>query len=175
MATQLPNKSTSPQSVATIIWMTLPCSGRNHIYLSQIDVEQFSISEVFSSRQACVRLFVCLSGALFVRAPEISFLYRFGGLMRAWDSSPQRRVNLRHLLCTSSIFLDSWHFTSWTNCQLSKLNFRNDMSKYTPPPFPWAPPPPPRLTLPLPRSVLCIYVFASIFLKSIQTHHYKFG
>lgn len=77
---------------------------------------------------------VCVCVCVYVR--RISFLYRLGGLMCAWDSSPQRRVNLRHLLCTSSIFLDSWHFTSWTNCQLSKLNFRNDMSKFTPPPSP---------------------------------------
>lgn len=82
----------------------------------------------------CVCVWLCVPACMCVR--EISFLYRFGGLMRAWDSSPQRRVNLRHLLCTSSIFLDSWHFTSWTNCQLSKLNFRNDMSKFTPIPSP---------------------------------------
>lgn len=80
---------------------------------------------VSSSARVCVCVYVA-----------ISFLYRFGGLMRAWNSSPQRRVNLRHLLCTSSIFLDSWHFTSWTNCQLSKLNFRNDMSKFTHSPHP---------------------------------------
>lgn len=82
----------------------------------------------------CVCVWLCVPACMCVR--KISFLYRFGGLMRAWDSSPQRRVNLRHLLCTSSIFLDSWHFTSWTNCQLSKLNFRNDMSKFTPIPSP---------------------------------------
>lgn len=81
----------------------------------------------------CVGACVCLSACLCVYVWEISFLYHFGGLMRAWDS--QRRVNLRHLLCTSSIFLDSWHFTSWTNCQLSKLNFRNDMLKFTPLPL----------------------------------------
>lgn len=81
---------------------------------------------------------------------------------------PHRRVNLRHLLCTSSIFLDSWHFTSRTNCQLSKLNFRNDMLKFTP--FPSAPcrhscspllllpPLPPAAPCLSQRAPLCIYL-----------------
>lgn len=96
----------------------------------------FHIRGALQQSSVCICLRVCLTLCFCVHVCEISFLYRFGGLMRAWDSSPQRRVNLRHLLCTSSIFLDSWHFTSWTNCQLSKLNFRNDMSKFTPIPSP---------------------------------------
>lgn len=129
-------------------------------------MDQFSISEVLSSSQVCVC--VCVSPCVFVCMCEISFLYRFGGLMRAWDSSPQRRVNLRHLLCTSSIFLDSWHFTSWTNCQLSKLNFRNDMSKFspTPPPHPQHLPPSCSPFLSPPSPLKHIYLFAFTYMSS---------
>lgn len=101
-----------------------------------------SISEVLSGTRVCV--FVCCN---------LIFLVYFSGVMHVWDSSPQQRLNLRHLLCTSSIFSGSWHFTSWTNCQLSKRNFRNDMSKFTPPPQTHTL----QFTLPQP---LCIYLHA---------------
>lgn len=117
-------------------------------------------------KYVCICLCACLSACLCqcmcvcAHVCEISFLYRFGGLIRAWDSSPQQRVNLRHLLCTSSIFLDSWHFTSWTNCQLSKLNFRNDMLKFTPHTLTPPPqtPPPLWLTLPLPSAYTSVHL-----------------
>lgn len=128
-----------------------------------------SISEVLSSRQV-LHVCICLDGVcvgVCKRRDLISVSFRWSDACVGLKPTAER-VNLRHLLCTSSIFLDSWHFTSWTNCQLSKLNFRNDMSKFHYPlhVLPSCYPSPPPLLHSL--RLLCIYFYAILTPQTCQ-------
>lgn len=59
--TRPPNKSTSPQSVVTIIWMTLPCSGRNHIHPTKLTWTSFPYQRCSPAvKCVCVYLFMCV-------------------------------------------------------------------------------------------------------------------
>lgn len=113
-----------------------------------------SISEVLSGcRQVpprtCVCLFVC------VRVLRSHF-YIASDALRGTPAPAARWESILDIYyALHQSFLDSWHFTSWTNCQLSKLNFKNDMLKFTP----RSPNPLSLLCLPLPplAPLFCMY------------------